>query len=372
MTDVVSIALYFYRIGGAGGGAERMVCQLASALAKRGFDVHLITWDVEDAKSFYLIDPEVQWTKLGFAPGRMDKLRRIRALHAMFRRHDIKVLVGFVMSGDRTVFAAAKLAGVKLVAAERNAPEMYRYRCGPLQRWATFRMLGLADRIAVQMATYAAGYPQYLHRRIVTIPNPVPIACQDARPDAADATGGFTVLTVSRLDPVQKRIGCLVGAFSLVAQRFPGWHLRIIGDGLEEAALHRRITECGLTGRVRIEPSTPEVFDAYSQSHLFAIPSRWEGFPNALAEAMSHGLPAVGFAQAAGVAELIGPGGGWLAEGLDDEAALAVALASAMADGQERLLRGRSATQQMRQFTPDRQFDRWADLIRSLSSIRTP
>ena len=366
MTNVVSVALYFYRIGGAGGGAERMVCQLASALVNRGFDIHLITWDVEDAKSFYPIDPEVQWTKLGFAPGRMDKFRRIRALHAMLRRHDIKVLVGFVMSGDRTVFAAAKLAGVKLVAAERNAPEMYRFRCSPLQLWATFRMLGLADRIAIQIATYAAGYPQYLHRRIVTIPNPVPIACQGARPDAADATGRFTVLTVSRLDPVQKRIGCLVGAFSLVAQRFPCWHLRIIGDGPEEAALHRRITECGLTGKVSIEPSTPEVYKAYSQSHLFAIPSLWEGFPNALAEAMSHGLPAVGFAQAAGVSELIGPDGGWLAEGLDDEAALAAALASAMADGQERLMRGRSAKQQMRQFTPDQQYDRWADLIRSL------
>lgn len=372
MTGATAVALYFYRLGGTGGGAERMVCQLAGALARRGFEVHLISWDAKDATAFYQIDPAVRWAKLGFAPGRMDKLRRVRSLHALFLRHDIKVLVGFVMSNDRTVFAAAKLAGVRLVAAERNAPEMYQFRCGPLQRWATFRLLGLADRITVQMESYAAGYPGYLHGRIVTIPNPVPIARHVARPDTADATGGFTVLTVSRLDPVQKRIGCLVGAFSLVAERFPNWHLRIIGDGPEEAALDRRIEQCRLVGRVRIEPSTPDVFDVYARSHLFAIPSRWEGFPNALAEAMSHGLPAVGFAQAAGVAELIGPDGGWLGEGLDDEVALASALAEAMANGEERLRRGRSAAQRMSQFTPDRQFDRWADLLRSLTRNRTP
>jgi GalNAc-alpha-(1->4)-GalNAc-alpha-(1->3)-diNAcBac-PP-undecaprenol alpha-1,4-N-acetyl-D-galactosaminyltransferase len=367
MNGAMAVALYFYRLGGAGGGAERMVCQLAGALVKRGFEVHLISWDAKDAVAFYPIHPGVRWTKLGFAPGHIDKLRRVKALHEVFRQHDIKVLVGFVMSGDRTVFAAAKLAGVRLVAAERNAPEMYHFRSGPLRRWATFRLLALADHIAVQMETYASGYPRYLHGRIVTIPNPVPIAQHGARPHIADETGGFTVLAVSRLDPVQKRIGCLIGAFSLVAEQFPHWHLRIIGDGPEEASLYRLINECGLAGRVSIEQSTPAVFEAYSQSHLFAIPSRWEGFPNALAEAMSHGLPAVGFAQSAGVAELIGPDGGWLAEGLDDEAALAAALACAMANGEERLRRGRSAARLVSQFAPDRQFDRWAELIRTLT-----
>lgn len=372
MTDAIGVALYFYRLGGAGGGAERMVCQLAGALAKRGFTVHLISWDAKDATSFFPIDPAVSWSRLGFAPGGVDKLRRACTLHYTFRRHNIKVLIGFVMSGDRTVFAAAKLAGVRLVAAERNAPEMYRFRCGPLQRWATFRLLGLADIIAIQMGSYAAGYPKYLQGRIVIIPNPVPIAHDDARPDMADAGGGFTVLTVSRLDPVQKRIGCLVGAFSLLAERFPAWRLRIIGDGPEKAALLQRIEECGLGEQVHIEPSTPDIFDAYARSHLFAIPSRWEGFPNALAEAMSHGLPAVGFAQAAGVAELIGLDGGWLADGLDDEVTFAAALAVAMVDGEERLRRGRNAAQHMSHYTPDRQFDRWADLIRSLTRNRTP
>ncbi|MCA9181873.1 MAG: glycosyltransferase, partial [Planctomycetales bacterium] len=282
-------------------------------------------------------------------------------------RHNVKVLIGFVMSGDRTVYAATKLAGAKLVVAERNAPEMYSFRYRPFQRWLTFRLLGLADRITVQLESFTAGYPRRLHNRMVAIPNPVPSPHSFARPNVADASGRLTVLAISRLDPVQKRVGYLLAAFARIAQRFPDWRLRIIGDGPEKAALLRRIDDFGLASRVRIEPSTPDVFDAYVQSHLFAIPSLWEGFPNALAEAMSHGLPAVGFAQAAGVSELIGSDGGWLAVGLNDEVALAAALASAMADGEERLRRGRRATQRMSQFAPDQQFDCWETLLRSLT-----
>src|SRR6185295_16670155 len=107
-------------------------------------------------------------------------------------------------------------------------------------------------------------------------------------------------------------------------------------------------------------PAVVDIFDAYVRAHLFAIPSLWEGFPNALAEAMSHGLPAVGFDDVAGVAELIRNGGGsWLAKGFEDEKALAAALDQAMADGEQRAYRGNLAAQSMAAFAPEAQFDRW-------------
>ena len=124
-----------------------------------------------------------------------------------------------------------------------------------------------------------------------------------------------------------------------------------------------------MADRVSIEPSVAAIFDVYVQAHLFAIPSLWEGFPNALAEALSHGLPAVGFEDAAGVAELIrSGGGGWLAKGLGDEKALAAALDHAMADGEERAHRGKLAAQSMAVFAPEVQFDRWAALLESMVS----
>jgi glycosyltransferase involved in cell wall biosynthesis len=362
-----AVGLYFYRLKNPG-GAERMICQLANELAGRGFRVCLVSWDQSDAQAFYPLDPAVRWAKLGFQSGMLDKLRRARALAQVLRANDVRVLLGFVMSGDRTVYAAAKLARVRLVAAERNAPAMYWLRYSKLQRWLSFRFLHLADRITVQMPEFVAGYPDSLHDRIDVIPNPVPVAPRHAQPASANPAGRFTLLAVSRLDGVQKRVDRLVGAFSSVAGRHPAWDLRIVGDGRggEQGDLRRLAAERGVMDRVHFEPSTADIFDAYLQAHLFAIPSLWEGFPNALAEAMSHGLPAVGFEKAAGVAELIRGGGGWLAQGLDDETTLADALDRAMADDAERARRGKLASQSMTAFAPEVQFDRWAALLESM------
>jgi glycosyltransferase involved in cell wall biosynthesis len=282
---------------------------------------HLISWDEADARTFYPLHPNVQWTRLGFSRGSLDKLRRIRALARLLKEKRIQVLAGFVMSGDKTVYAAAKLVGAQLLVAERNAPTMYRLRYNCVQRWLSFGFLHLADRITVQMPGFVSGYPTSLRNRIAVIPNPVPVAQHLAQPAIANTMGRFTLLCVSRLDGLQKRIDLLIRAFSRLATDHPAWDLRIIGDGPAKTTLHRLIEGLNVGGRVRIEPSIAAIFDSYIQAHLFVIPSLWEGFPNALAEAMSHGLPAVGFAQAAGVAELIGNRGGWLAGGLMDEVA---------------------------------------------------
>jgi GalNAc-alpha-(1->4)-GalNAc-alpha-(1->3)-diNAcBac-PP-undecaprenol alpha-1,4-N-acetyl-D-galactosaminyltransferase len=363
-----AVALYFYRLGGTGGGAPRMVCLLASALVTRGFDVHLLSWDDPPAQSFYPLASEVKWHRLGFRPGPVDKLRRIAAVTKLLRQYGIRVVVGFVMSGDRTIFAAAKLAAAKLVAAERNAPDIYHMRYGRLDRWLSLACLHLADRIAVQLPDFVEGYPATLHDRIDVIPNPVTVAPCRARPEQPATTGRFTLLAVSRLDRVQKRLHKLIEAFALVAKRNPQWDLLVVGDGPDEAALRRHVAGQAISGRIRFEKSTRNLSQIYAQSHLFAIPSRWEGFSNALAEALAHGLPAVGFQEAPGVAKLITDGEtGWLADGLDDEAKFAEVLDEAMGNGAERARRAANGVRSMAVYAPEAQFDRWANLIRSVS-----
>lgn len=225
------VALYFHRLGNTGGGAERMICLLANALCKRGFAVHMITWDDPDVPGLYALDPRIVWSRLGFRPGVTDKLRRTGALVRLLRDRQIRILVGFVMSGDKTVYTAAKLAKVRLIVAERNAPTMYHLKYGFAQRWLCFGLLHLADRITVQMADFVEGYPTSLRNRIEVIPNPVPVAERRAKPDQAGADGRFNLLAVGRLDGVQKRYERLVGAFARIVGDQPAWDLLIVGDG---------------------------------------------------------------------------------------------------------------------------------------------
>jgi glycosyltransferase involved in cell wall biosynthesis len=361
------VALYIHRLGEKGGGAERIVCELANALASRDFVVHVATWDEPCATSFYPISAGVRWHRLGFRPGAIDKLRRTSALSTCLREHRIKVLIGFVMSGDRSVFAAAKMEGVKLIAAERNAPDFYEYRYGRTQRLITFACLHLANRITVQFPDYVHGYPASLRRRIEVIPNPVALANRQAHPGQPNAAGRFTLLSVGRLDLIQKRPHTLVGAFATIARSHPHWDLLIIGDGPAKESLTTLALRCGVADRVRIEPSTRDIFQMYAQAHLFAIPSRWEGFPNALAEALAHGLPAIGFRHAPGVPQLLVEGeSGWLAPNIDDEITFGKCLTEAMSNAEERVRRGAFAAQSMLKFDSRLALDRWAYVIGSV------
>lgn len=365
MTKPINIALYFYSLLQAG-GAERMICQLANAMTERGKRVFLVTWDQADASSYYPLHPSVQWLRLGFSHGITDKLRRTKNLYHAIKNHHINILTGFVMSADKTVYAAVRMAGIRLVVAERNAPDMYWLRYTWCQRQTAFMLMHLADCITIQSPAFREKYPKSLQHRIQVIPNPVAAAPCKAAPGTANTMGRYVLLAVSRLDKTQKRLDLLLHAFVKLSHKYPQWDLRIIGDGPEKETLRGIIEQNRLTHRISLEASTPDILAVYTQCHLFVIPSLWEGFPNALAEAMSHGLPAVGFREAAGVAELI-EDHGWLADGLGNEKALANALELGMSSHLERSQKGLAAAEKMTLYAPNIQFDCWDALFNSLA-----
>lgn len=346
-----------------------MICLIAGALSGEGYDVHLISLDHPNAVSFYEMDAKITWHRLGSRKDAVGKAQRIARMAAILRRFDVGVLIGFVISGDKTVYAASRIAGVKLVAAERNGPSMYRLRFGPVARWQCFVLLHLCDSIVVQFPEYIRGYPRSLRERMVCIPNPVASDVRHAAPETPRSNGRFQLLAVSRLDRIQKGLDVLIGAFAQIADEHPRWDLKIVGTGPHETDLRKLISDLDLSDRIIIEVPKEQVQDLYAKAHLFVIPSRWEGFPNALAEALSAGLPAAGFAGSEGVANLISHGRtGWLVDSSNDVAAMAAILAEAMLDGAERGRRGALAVEEMKNYAPEAQIELWADLAQRLGN----
>lgn len=345
-----------------------MACLLANELSRRGFLVYLLTLDREDCSSFYTLNPDVKWLKIGFYQGVIDKLRRTIAIYTILKKYKVAIFLGFVISGDKTCFIATKLARVKLIAAERNAPDMYWLRYSAFHRQLSFFLLCFSDYITIQFPRFAKKYPARLQSRMVTIPNPVPRAISFAQPGKQSPSGRFTLLAVSRIDDTQKCISCLIHAFALIAGEFQDWDLLIVGDGPDLNKILLLISGCRLENRIFLQNSTKNIASVYLSSNLFVIPSLWEGFPNSLAEAMTHGLPAVGFMGAAGVSDLIDRSSGWLVPGLDDSGRLANVLRDAMADTSERINRGKQAIKIMSEFEPRVQFDRWENLLNKMLS----
>lgn len=99
----------------------------------------------------------------------------------------------------------------------------------------------------------------------------------------------------------------LVKAWTTVAAGHPDWVLRIYGAGTpeREERLRRRIEDAGLSRVVHLMGATPEIGVELSKASIYAVSSRYEGFGMTILEAMSKGVPVVGFDCPHGPREII-------------------------------------------------------------------
>lgn len=102
------------------------------------------------------------------------------------------------------------------------------------------------------------------------------------------------VICVGRLDP-PKNIDLLVKSWKIVASAEPVWHLDIWGDGVLRTQIESLIVKLDLQDFVTLKGTSKKLDEEYPKYSLFVLPSRYEGFPLVLVEAMEYGLPCVGF-----------------------------------------------------------------------------
>lgn len=358
------------RFDNVAGGVERMATTLMNGMQARGHEVSLLTWDSSpDARSFYPMDSAIVWHKIAMGdPARKAGwwLRIKRALKVRALLRDVKPDV--VLAFQDGPFMAIRLfgmgMGIPMIAAERNSP----FRHAQIKSFPPFavscQMMRLATAITVQFERYRTGYPSFLHRKIVSIPNHVAPARRVADPAGAGQAPKI-LLGVGRLSS-EKNFPALIEAFSRLSVEFPDWVLRIVGEGARRGDIEAQISALPpeVRGRIELTGASTDVPSFLSAAHVFCMPSLWEGFPNALAEAMAHGLPCVGFESCAGVSDLIAHGKtGLLAPGDFSVDSLVDSLRSAMADPALRVSLGAAAREAMRAYEPERVFDQWEALF---------
>jgi glycosyltransferase involved in cell wall biosynthesis len=353
------------------GGVERMIIAIMNEMVERGHDVALFTWDRADGQAFYPMRPEIRWYKLGMGdPARRAgvalRLQRTARVRQMVKQFQPEVIIGFQGGAFRAMLAYTFGLGIPVIAAERTAPSLYEHASTDWNRRIERFSFRFAAAITVQFERYRESYPAYLQSKIAETPNPVTPASQQARPHIPNADERFTLLSVGRLG-YQKNFDVLLKAFEQLANRFPDWDLVIVGEGEDRDKLEAMVaTSTRLAGRAFLPGVSKDVASHYAAAHLFCLPSRWEGFPNALAEAQAHGLPAVGFAGCSGVADLIeDQTTGWLATGVGNPISLAHSLAEAMDAHERRASMGVVATRSMLRYTPTKCFDRWEAVLRN-------
>lgn len=401
----MKIALaYFEQFIEMSGGIERVCCSMANAMIERGHDVSIIYCYGRSGGPFYPLDKQVclynlmeyhpeKWkaSSLGQCVSGGNKLIRelIRCFNANKARDWNEKIKGRMIAPeihqvideikpDVIVSLRFETGNYLLNTAGIRVPVVMRSYISPnviLQKAPLGERAAIEKSAAVhvQLQSDIQDMKKFCpHANVVWIPNAVPQ--YERKTDLARHKTAYNIIHVGRLNKEQKRQHLLVEAFSKIAADFPNWIVELWGGGDKSATvyadkLRSQIHACGLEDRIFLKGESSHIIDEYVQGDIFCFPSAYEGFPNALAEAMSAGLPAVAFRSCSGTTDLIADGeNGVLVE--DGASALATGLRILMEDREKRIRMGDAASKTMRQYAPDKIWNQWEQLLREAAEKR--
>ena len=266
-------------------------------------------------------------------------------LERLLQRHCPRRVVSFLSRTNMRICSAMWWRDCHLVVSERN--DLTKQQL-PFP-WPRFRRL-LYRRADVLTANTTGVMdslvPLFQARQLALLPNPLPMPVVPVSVGSAGDRQGF--VSVARLVP-QKGIDVLIRALAQTTGAARDWTLNLVGDGPEREALQRQVQQAGLQEQVQFLGfrSDPQTF--LLQAGVFVLPSRFEGMPNALLEAMAAGLAVVVTDASPGPLEVVVDGVSGLVVPSDEPAALADALDRLAAQPQLRERLGAAAREALRQ-----------------------
>jgi glycosyltransferase involved in cell wall biosynthesis len=232
--------------------------------------------------------------------------------------------------------------------------------------WAFLRRMiyRFASAVIVQNENIADWFRKFVPtRRLVTIPNAV--RGSTFLGDHRVRLNEPIILGIGRLAH-QKGFDLLLRAFSNSRLANDGWRLVILGEGDERKALSKLSGDLGVSESVEMPGHVSNVSNWIFRSSIFALPSRYEGFPNALLEAMQLGTACVSFDCPSGPGDLIENGSNGLLVAPNDVGALAEALRNLAVNEPLRERLAHEATKVSSTFSVDRVYGIWMETLDSV------
>lgn len=343
------------------GGAERVLTNMANYWCTAGKEVVLITFSAGDEDDFYPINAGIRRVCLDFrrnTQGWADKLKfnvsRLVALRRALDEFRPDVVVSFMDSTNVLTVLSAVGRKHATILSVRNNPK---YRRLPLI-WQVGRHL--TYRFATTVVAQTKGAAEWIRietgSKVSVIPNPVQAVTRQ------ELAREQIILAVGRLIP-EKGHDLLLDAFSRIVSKFPDWRLIILGEGPLRSQLQDQIDRAGLSQRVEMPGTVKDVDTWISRCGLYAHPSRSEGFPNALIEAMAAGAPVLGCNCDFGPGEIIQNDVSGILVPAEDAAEFASALERLLSDKELRTRLGQAAMSVRYRYEITQIMQRWDALL---------
>lgn len=232
----------------------------------------------------------------------------VRQLELLFRAQRIELVQSFLFHANVVAARAARAAGVEHVVTGIRVADPRRWRIW-VERVATAK----ADRfvcVSQSVAEYVR-WQGFEAEKLLVVPNGVDLnRWQNASPlalkDLGIQDGRKVLLYVGRLDR-QKGLDGLFTELPALFRKLPNHDLALVGSGPLESPLKRQADRQRIEKRVHFLGWREDVAAIMQSCSLLVLPSRWEGMPNVVLEAMAAGKPVVA-TQSEGTVELLGLG----------------------------------------------------------------
>ncbi len=218
------------------------------------------------------------------------------------KQHNISMVIGFTSTANLYAVAVSKLRGIPSIISERIHPQFFGF--GKVMKLIRYLVYSNTNVLVVQTQAIYNYFRKFIKaNKLIIIKNPIDPKLAEARNLKMPKKN--IVLNVGRLVE-QKNQMLLIKAFSKI--KAPGWKLEIVGDGPLKPELDKCIKELNCNGSIELSGNIENIADKYNNASIFAFTSNYEGFPNALTEAMYFGLASISTECISGPSELINHG----------------------------------------------------------------
>ena len=375
------------------GGLAKVTSAFANEMQRRGHTVSLVYSDVRKGDFYYPLNPGIPAYDVCHFKGqnirfpwylkvKRELLRTFSKQKARTVNNDFAerfLLQNLKQTVEETgpdVIVASQPAASKMLLCdlELNVPVITMSHGDPEDYFHIYpeKEIPSLEKSAVCQVLLPS-FAQHIHNhlpraRTVVIGNAIPQYEEQA--DLKKTKDRYTIVSVGRLTRNHKRPHLLIEAFAGLADKYPDWQVELWGD-VDQRAFYEElkfmIKSKKLQDRVFLKGTSNEIPKILQRSDIFAFPSAYEGFGLALGEAMSMGLPAVGYKSCSAVNELIQDGvNGFLCEeGPED---LAAGLDRLMGDRALRVRMGQAARESMKQYAPEAIWDAWEKLLEDVAA----
>lgn len=342
-----------------GGGAERVICNLASYLVQHGHQAEILT--MSEKEKAYELDERVSVKTLLSLEERkntvMNTFIRMPRFWRYLKTSDTDAYIVMLPKTTIMLLMFRRLTKAKVIAAERVDPASYSERIANLLKKYAKRADGWVFQTEDAQKWYGDSIKDC---EAMVIPNAVNPAF--IRPHY-EGKKRKVIAGAGRLD-VQKNFGLLIRAFAKIAPEFPEYNLIIYGKGNEEQELKYLVESLGLQGRIEFPGNIQNIAEEMEKNTMFVLSSDFEGMPNALMEAMALGLPCVSTdCPCGGPRYLIQDSVNGLLVPVADADKMAEAMRKILSDSNLAEKIGKEAMKIAEELAPDKIYGQWEDFV---------